>query len=126
MRIGMFIAETSPRGILLELHGFSRDERSSTAERTADVILSGGTTRPRRWLRELDRCIEAQTGLVVALYPEEVRELGGTTNVQARALAGKDHPGFLHLELDLATRRRLLAEAPLLEALLRCVPEEAR
>lgn len=57
----------------------------------------------------------------VRRYPEEIRFLGGTTNVQGRLLRKRKRTEFLHLEMSLALRKRLLATPGELEAFAEAV-----
>lgn len=51
---------------------------------------------------------------VVRRYPEEIRILGGTTNVQGRMLRKRKHTKFLHIEMSKRIRKRLLTSPELL------------
>ncbi len=94
---------------VVQLHGFADREVA------AQVIVSAGDARAstpaaRSVAREL-------TGVLpdVALYPDQIRVLGGTKNVQKRALGADDE--FLHLEISRTARRTLLREPDALRAL---------
>lgn len=51
---------------------------------------------------------------VVRRYPEEIRILGGTTNVQGRMLRKHKGMEFLHIEISARVRKRLLTSPELL------------
>lgn len=51
---------------------------------------------------------------VVRRYPEEIRILGGTTNVQGRMLHKHNYIEFLHIEMSARVRKRLLTSPELL------------
>ena len=102
-------AEAHPRGLVLQLHGFSPDRRTSAAGRRAEVILSNATAGSAPWTRELAGCLRA-AGLTVAVYPEEVEELGASSNIQGQVLGRTGHAGFLHVEMSAALRARLVEE----------------
>ena len=51
----------------------------------------------------------------------EVRELGGTRNVQGRLLRERGHDGFVHVELGRPLRERLRNEQELRSSLAACL-----
>lgn len=93
-------------GPILQLHGFAREKRKTEAGRQAHLILSNGTRFPSPWLRQAAAALTNAGFTGVALYGEQVNELGATTNVQARAARARNHP-FLHLELSAEARTAL-------------------
>lgn len=106
-------------GCVLQLHGYSQESRKTPAGAAADMIVSNGTRRPNRHGRALVQQLRASfPEQTVALFPDDVRELGATTNAQGGELRGLGHTGFLHLEMSSdfrnalrredATRRKLL------------------
>ncbi|WP_157033693.1 hypothetical protein [Belnapia moabensis] len=101
-----------PGGLVAQLHGFEQGRRSSSAGGTAAMIVSAGTASPGPQVRASAACLRAgPEAWQVLLYPEDVRELGGTTNTNAaalRALGGTTE--FLHLEMAREPRRRLARE----------------
>lgn len=71
-------------------------------------------------------CLRAAFGPRVRLYPREAAELGGTTNSVGRALRAIGFAGFVHLELDPATRAALDGDGGVREAVLGCLgPQDA-
>ncbi len=94
---------------VVQLHGFA--DRDAGAQ----LIVSAGDSHGATPLARA--AARALTGALpdVALYPEQIRVLGGTTNVQKRALGDDDE--FLHLEMSRGVRRTLLREPRALEAL---------
>lgn len=97
---------------VIQLHGFggSGDE----ADRASDIIVS--STDPDRSSDEARRVAGRlrEQGFDVAIFPEETRVLGGTTNEQGRLF--RRAPGrhtFLHIETSRLLRRRLMSESDL-------------
>ncbi len=91
-----------PRGLVVQLHGFA-DRRVD-----ADVVVSPGTRTPAPpWARGVrDDLARLLPGRSVAVYPDDVDDLGATTNSQGqavRAAAGR----FLHVELSFSLRESL-------------------
>lgn len=93
--------------VVIQLHGFA--ERPTRPE----IILSSGADEIGALLPGL------ATGLStiferVLRYPDELDELGGTSNVQGRMLALYPRAHFVHVELSARTRARLGATPALL------------
>jgi hypothetical protein len=108
-------------GAVVQLHGFDTAKRETLAGATADIILSGGTREPDRELVAVRDCLEALSPGRVRLYPEEVTELGGTANVTGRAVREVGAGRFLHVEMSLPFRRRLLSEKQLRLGFAHCI-----
>lgn len=100
-------ARVFPRGRLVQLHGFNPDKRKSAAGRSAAAIVSTGSVTPSVHSTAMAACLQQLLGRPVRLFPRDIRELGGTRNVQGRQLRGDGHSGFVHLELDRKTREQL-------------------
>jgi hypothetical protein len=92
---------------VLQIHGFSKENRTSVEGALADIVISDGTRAPDRRVKTLASCVGEQLSLSPAVYPRDIAELGGTTNAQSRLLRALGHRGFLHLELSLEARERL-------------------
>lgn len=94
-------------GRIIQLHGFE----DAGVSRDVDVILSAGakTPAPPALGAAAARVRAVFDG--VRLYPDQIDLLGGTTNAQARALAGR--AGFVHVELSPAARAALRRSPPL-------------
>ena len=103
-------ADTFANGRIVQLHGFSREKRSTPAGAGAAVIVSAGTHWPSAETTAIAACLQAQVDAPVRLYPRDVQELGGTRNLQGRMLRGQGHGGFVHVELSRAMRERLQSE----------------
>jgi len=114
-------AATFPTGRIVQLHGFSREKRTTPAGAGAAVIVSAGTRWPSPGTEAVAACLQAQVDAPVRLYPRDVRELGGTGNLQGRILRGLAHSGFVHVELSRAMRERLQREDTLSARFARCL-----
>ncbi len=112
-------AAAHPEGLVVQLHGFAREKRRTEAARRSQAILSSGTSPSPEWLHAVAACMERELGVRVSVYPEEVSELGGTTNAQARELSAAG-ARFLHLEASLELRRRLLDEPETADGVAAC------
>lgn len=114
-------AATFPNGRIVQLHGFSREKRTTPAGAGAAVIVSAGTRWPSPGTEAVAACLHAHVDAPVRLYPRDVQELGGTRNLQGRILRGQGHSGFVHVELSRAMRGRLQREDTLSAHFARCL-----
>ncbi len=97
--------------IIIQVHGFAQNKRTTLAGLSADFVFSNGGPVPQQWVHRA--AVAVQRSLEdarVRLYPSQVRELGGTTNAQVRLLGQLEHDRFLHLEISGPLRARLLAD----------------
>lgn len=115
------VARTYPKGVIVQLHGFDQGKRKSRAAASADLILSGGVDEPAPWVRKLSERFKKSLPGSVKLYPEEVKDLGGTANAQVELLRGLEHDGFAHVEMSFDLRSRMAQELPVRKAFLECV-----
>lgn len=111
--------EVVPGVEVVQLHGFGDDE---AAEGMPAVIVSGGLSdaaTPRA--RVVAARLRGGLGVEVGLYPVDTDRLGATTNVQGRAIRGREGASFVHVEMSAGLRQRLrgdaAARARLVEAL---------
>ena len=109
-------------GYLMQVHGFAKRKRSTIAAAQADVIISSGSYTPSSAVLAANYCLKHMIPGVVHLYPQDVSELGGTTNRIGQMLRHMGHPGFVHLELSKPLRERMLAQAALRNPILACLP----
>jgi hypothetical protein len=88
---------------VVQLHGFA-----DSAAPTADVILSAAGSRadPGPAARALERAL----GIRAAVYPTQVRVLGGTMNQQAHYSIAAGRP-FLHIELSRSVLDQLTTDS---------------
>ncbi len=96
-----------PSSHLIQIHGYADANRKTPPGRSFDLILSSGTRTPGAVLVRMDRCIEERLSRPVALYPIEVKELGGTTNTIGRTLREIGYSGFIHIEMDRSVRLKM-------------------
>jgi len=114
-------AKQYPDGKIIQLHGYEQDIRKTAAGEASDMILSAGHKAPPPWLQQTAACLKNAFPKRVSLYPSDVRELGGTGNVQGRLLQALKHDGFLHIEMSKAMRKELLDNADTRKLLLNCL-----
>ncbi len=115
------IAARYPDATLIQLHGFSQAKRKTPQGAGSDIIISASTRYPSARVRGIYRCLKGADLGLVRLYPTEVRELGGTTNVTARTLLARGFTGFVHLEMSAPLRRRLMQDDAALTRLGDCL-----
>jgi hypothetical protein len=85
----------------VQLHGFSADSTAAEIGAVVSAGQSGNAGAARRVVELL-----ATIGIVARFYPDDVKVLGGTENVQGRILSGQP-ARFVHLEMCPALRERL-------------------
>jgi len=103
-----------PEAEVVQLHGFGddRDELDDGVDAALPAaIVSGGramvaTPRSEVVAARLRRAL----GVEVALFPTEIGRLGGTTNVQGRAILARGAAEFVHIEMSRALREQLRRE----------------
>lgn len=100
-------AQAFPSGTVMQLHGFEQEKREGRSAGDADIVLSNGTRTPPERLRQIGQCWHRTLGVIVKLYPDDVKDLGATANAQAMLLHGMGYPGFLHIEMSTLVRERL-------------------
>lgn len=119
LTLGVLDALEQP--LLVQLHGFGRQ---SLPDEGVDVVASCGATDHTALLAAFaDSLSSGLPGLGVARYPDDISVLGGTTNVQGRALLGRAGAAFLHLELSPEARKRVLDVAEAQDALRASIEE---
>lgn len=108
---------------VFQLHGFTQTKRESLVAREAGGILSGGSKDKRQDIQELRSCLQTIVHDPILLFPDEVRELGGTTNISGMILRTLGHNGFIHIELNRPLRERLNRDPALRKAFGNCLEE---
>jgi hypothetical protein len=97
--------------IVAQLHGFANEKQTGSA-RSASMIMSDSTAYPGRLVQRATAELKDSFGpQKVRLYPNEVAELGGTLNQQARVFHSMGRSGFLHIELSQPMREQLSSDA---------------
>lgn len=120
-------ARQHPEGLVVQLHGFDRQNRNEAAAREAGVILSNGTRVPDARLLDLADCLSGSLAPHIArVFPVETGELGALGNAQGKALRGAGFAGFVHLELSAELRRDLVSDDTLRTRFRRCLEQAAR
>lgn len=117
-------ARAWPQGQTLQIHGFDAGKRKSAAGADADMILSNGSRTPGDRLRHQTRCLSQALKQRIALYPDQVGELGGTTNRQGDVLRSLGYSGFVHIEISRELRNELRSSKETRSAFLRCMQEK--
>lgn len=87
---------------IVQLHGFGAD---NPALADVDVVVSAGTEPASSAAGQAAAALRT-TGLRVALFPDDTRALGATTNVQG-ASARLHQREFVHIEMATAVRDRM-------------------
>lgn len=113
-------AEQYPDGKIIQLHGFEQTNHITTVATSTDVIVSAGHRSPPDWVKQTAACLKKNLPQRVSLFPNDVQELGGTTNVQGQLLRSLGHNGFIHIEMSKETRQALLNDADLRNQFMSC------
>ena len=114
-------ARAFPAGRLVQIHGFDAQNPTSGRDPAMGMVVSSGTRQPGPLVRSSWGCLERSFPSLARLYPEQVGELGGTTNTQARALSAIGYQGFFHLEMSRSFRDRMREDAASLASLAGCL-----
>ncbi|MEO5696026.1 MAG: hypothetical protein ABIQ60_02695 [Burkholderiaceae bacterium] len=121
VRFALAFAEVHPGEKIMQLHGFDTARRKSAAAAESGAIVSAAHANPSRELRLAVQCLRGKLEPSTSLYGVDVRELGGTTNSIGRALRAAGHDNFIHVEMALALRKRLMADAGQRSAWFSCL-----
>ncbi len=108
-------------GRVIQLHGYNQSRRESVAARESSMIVSAGHQHPPFWVQAVVTCLQNSIDAAISLYPVDVRELGATTNAQNRLLQNMGFGGFLHIEMSLPMRKRLVKDKHLRQRLVQCI-----
>ena len=119
-------AVAQPTGLVVQLHGFAQDKRTSDAGRGAAAIISNGSKTPDARTTAIAHCLRRRLDPQVLLYPHDVGELGATTNANGRMLRQIGFTGFLHVEMSAALRDRLATDTAARGAFAACLLEAVR
>lgn len=104
-------ARAYPNGRVVQVHGFDRNRRTTPEGKAASIILSNGSTFVSPTLRALVACLRhSLPSENVAVFPTDVSELGALRNAQGRRLRAIGFEGFVHAELSLDLRERLMSD----------------
>jgi hypothetical protein len=101
---------------VIQIHGFGArtdDDDGGEPGSVAAVISAGDEAGSSPLTQALASALIAEYGPEVKRFPEDVRFLGATTNVQGRLLRRIEGSEFVHLELSAELRKKLLGSAQL-------------
>ena len=115
------LARSRYQHALVQLHGFSNDNRRSLAGMQADIIVSNGSNNVSPYSRAVSTCLQAHNSWRVELYPVTIRELGATQNVTAQLYQRLGEAAFLHLELAYPLRNQMRNDNDALMTLGSCL-----
>lgn len=104
--------------LVVQLHAFGATDERVVADVAAVVSagrVEGSTTRSTAFATALRGLL----GDGVRRFPEDIDELGATTNAQMQLLRRVRHAGFVHVELSPAARQRAAGDVARLRALVR-------
>lgn len=101
---------------VIQIHGFGArtdDDDGGEPGSVAAVISAGDEAGSSPLTAALAQALVSEYGPEVKRFPEDVRFLGATTNVQGRLLRRIEGSEFVHLEMSSELRKKLLASAQL-------------
>ena len=110
-----------PASAVIQWHGFASEKRKTAAGRQAGAIVSAGQQQPTRSAVQTARCLDAVFAEPVLLYPDQIKELGGTTNQIGQVMRALGSTGFVHIELARPLREQLRVNFELQHQLGRCL-----
>jgi hypothetical protein len=114
-------AEQFPDARVIQIHGYEQSARKTEAGEVSDMILSAGHDAPPLWLQQIANCLKNTFPHRISLYPYDVKELGGTTNVQGYRLRSLGQDGFLHIEISKTMRLELLDNTDVRKRFIDCL-----
>jgi len=114
-------ARTHPSGYIIQLHGFSKQKRSTPSGRKSDMIISSGRSMGSWASLRIYNCLRKRTDYRISIYPHDVKELGGRTNSVARLLNSMGYNGFVHLEMSGVMRNMLIKDERLYKEFVKCI-----
>lgn len=109
------LCDTFEKALVVQIHGFDREKRD-TDRKDFDVIISDGTrnaSRNSRISETAKRLRRVFGNSKVAVFGDDVDELGATTNTQGRYINERSDDLFLHVELSASVREALTENAAL-------------
>jgi hypothetical protein len=110
-------------GVIAQLHGFEPGNQESMAAATANLIVSNGTHVPSPDVLQLRDCLAGQIDGAVLVFPDEVGELGGTTNAIAAIVHDAGRGRFIHLEMSPGLREKMVGAGDLRRRFAGCLLE---
>lgn len=111
-------AKKYPDGRVIQLHGFNSNKRKVT--KNISMIISTGTKRYKQ-VHKIVSCLRKKVTDDARAYPDQIRTLGGTTNMVGKRLRAIGFTGFKHIEMSLPIRKKLYKNRILRESLSKCI-----
>ena len=116
------VAKVLPAPKLIQLHAFD----SSSIEIEGDIILSSTTKTPSSDYAQVANCFKTQIAapvpIVVLQYPQDVDDLGGTLNINAKKFYETNSNGkFYHIETSKVFRQLLRDTASMRNSFTKCL-----
>lgn len=115
-------ARALPNGRVVQVHGFDPARRTTPEGRAASIILSSGSKQGSATVDSIAECLRSQLPEErVSVFPSDVRELGALQNAQGRRLREIGFNSFVHAELSLDLRQKLISERELRRRFSACL-----
>ncbi|MEM3063641.1 MAG: hypothetical protein QW303_08910, partial [Nitrososphaerota archaeon] len=113
------ILDDFPRSAFIQLHGFNKG-LPARKELNADLILSSSKIHNPAINLLASQLKETLKNFTVSVYGDSVEELGGTTNVHARAILKRRSTGcFFHIEMSKELRDSLVRDSSLRDSFIK-------
>jgi hypothetical protein len=97
--------------LFAQIHGFDATKRRSQAGRQASLIMSDGTEHSKHLASAVELLSKHDPGLTTMLYGRDVKELGATTNAQAKLIRDLSDGKFVHIEMNHKERSQMVSNA---------------
>ncbi len=110
-------------GLIIQVHGFNSEKRSSVFGKKADFIISHGQKgliKPTTISNNLKQCLNNKLNALSYIFPNEVNELGATKSQTSRALAQR-YQHYIHIEISDSMRYRLMNNPEDNQLVLDCI-----
>ena len=102
------LAQAHPDSWIVQLHGFNQKKRKTATGQRAEMILSNTESDSPVWLQTLAQHLRQQwRHKHIEIYPQTIRELGGTKNRNAFLLKRQGFTHFIHIETSKKMRDEL-------------------
>ena len=114
------LLELSEMPLFIQVHGFSNSKRNSAQGKAAEIIISSGSKIVSKHVKRSYDCLR-RSGYKVELFPNTIRELGGTKNTTGMLVNNSNKGYFIHLELNFFIRNRILVSRVDSDTILQCI-----
>ena len=108
-------------GVIIQIHGFSQDKRKTEVGSRADIIISPGLKVVVPKVTNLQTCLGLKMNVNILVYPSQINELGGTTNVPGKIINAVNVGHFFHFEFAKKTRILLRNQKKAQRSFLDCI-----